>query len=73
MVALQELAHELHLSLQSVRYHCKTRDIERHMRLPRGCRSGLLIGHVTDDDADAIRAHYADRLASVDDEAAGSV
>ena len=70
MVALRELAHELHLTLQSMRYHAKTRGLSIHMRLPRGCRSGQMIGHVTDDDADRVRQHYSDRLAGLDDDEA---
>ena len=63
MTPVRDLADELRLSNVSVRYHCRTRGIETFRRLPEGADRGQCIAFVSDDDADRIRQHYADRLA----------
>ncbi len=67
MTAIRDLARELRLTIPSVTYHCRMRGIEYVRRLPEGATGGQCIAFVTDDDACAIRAHYAHRLASLDD------
>ena len=66
MTAIRDLARELRLSVPSVTYHCRTREIGYVRRLPEGATGGQCIAFVADDDAGAIRKHYADRLASRD-------
>ena len=63
MTAVRDLAAELKLTNVSVRHHCRRAGIDTHRRLPDGARGGQCIAFVTDEDAQRIRAHYADRLA----------
>lgn len=63
MTAIRDLAVELLLTGVSVSTHCRRAGIETHRRLPDGSRGGQMISFVSDDDATAIRAHYAHRLA----------
>ena len=65
MKQIRDLARELKLTDVSVRTHCRTRDIDTVRRLPRGASGGQMTAHVSDEDADRIRAHYADRLLRV--------
>ena len=66
MIAVRDLASELKLTTVSVRYHCRTRDIECVRRLPEGARGGQMLMFVADADAARIREHYSARLASLD-------
>lgn len=66
MTAIKTLAAELLLTTVSVAYHCRRNGIETVRRLPAGSASGQLCAHVADADAERIREHYADRLASRD-------
>ena len=63
MTAVQDLADELLLSNVSIRYHCRRQGIDTHRRLPEGQLTGHMRAYVADEAADAIRLHYADRLA----------
>ena len=64
MTAIKTLAAELLLTTVSVAYHCRRNGIETVRRLPRNALGGQMCSHVTDDDAEAIRQHYADRVRS---------
>ena len=64
MVPIRDLARQLRLHRVSIAEHCRTRGIPTYRRLPLGTDGGQLIAHVTEDDAQRIRAHYRDRLAS---------
>ena len=62
MTEIRALAVELRLTVPSVTYHCRSRGIETHRRLPEGATGGQMVAHVADRDARRIRAHYRDRL-----------
>lgn len=64
MTAIKALAAELLLTTVSVAYHCRRNGIETVRRLPAGAVGGQMCAHVADDDAEAIRQHYADRVRS---------
>ena len=66
MTAIRNLAKELRLHRVSVREFCRSRDIPMQRRLPKGARGGQLEAHVTEQDAQRIREHYADRLVDPD-------
>ena len=67
MTPVRDLAAKLKLTNVSIREHCRTRGIATCRRLPEGARGGQMIAFVSDDDAEHIREHYRDRLASLDD------
>ena len=56
----------------SIAEHCRTRGIPTYRRLPEGADGGQLIAHVTEADANRIRAHYTARLASLSDPTAAA-
>ena len=64
MTAIRDLARELRLHRVSIVEHCRTRGIPTYRRLPEGADGGQLIAHVEEADAQRIRVHYRDRIAS---------
>ena len=64
MIPIRALAAELRLHRVSIAEHCRNHGVPTVRRLPDGASGGQLIAHVTETDAEKIRAHYSDRLAS---------